>query len=154
VWDFATLVRPQDCGGDGRCAEACPENLIRMDWIPVSRTPVLLEMLSCLRVGGPAPAQFRIDGEGIVRAVLKGRKVSAAALDAEARGRSPAPEGEDDARRLADWLERFHAECRAVDPRALEIVALRLEGRDLREIAERLGIGPRLVERILADLSC
>lgn len=30
VWDFATLVRPADCNGEGRCMEACPEHLIQM----------------------------------------------------------------------------------------------------------------------------
>lgn len=30
VWSFATLVRAQDCDGDGQCVQACPEGLIRM----------------------------------------------------------------------------------------------------------------------------
>lgn len=36
VWDFATLQRPEDCGSSGMCTDACPEGLIRMDWVPVS----------------------------------------------------------------------------------------------------------------------
>lgn len=32
VWDFATLVRPEDCRSDGACV-VCPDNLIRMDWV-------------------------------------------------------------------------------------------------------------------------
>jgi formate hydrogenlyase subunit 6/NADH:ubiquinone oxidoreductase subunit I len=34
VWDFATLTRPQDCGSEGHCASACPEDVIKMDWVP------------------------------------------------------------------------------------------------------------------------
>jgi NAD-dependent dihydropyrimidine dehydrogenase PreA subunit len=29
-WDFATLVRPDDCDGEGNCRRACPEGLITM----------------------------------------------------------------------------------------------------------------------------
>lgn len=40
VWDFATLARPEDCDGDGGCAAACPDGLIRMDWVPCPAPPV------------------------------------------------------------------------------------------------------------------
>ena len=30
-WDFATLVRPEDCDGEGNCMRACPDGLIRME---------------------------------------------------------------------------------------------------------------------------
>ncbi|MHC5019632.1 MAG: ATP-binding protein [Planctomycetota bacterium] len=29
-WDFATLVRPGDCDGEGNCQRACPQGLITM----------------------------------------------------------------------------------------------------------------------------
>jgi hypothetical protein len=52
---------------------------------------------------------------------------------------------------LAVWLERLHAVMSAVQPRAVEIVALRVEGFRDRDIAERLGLGRRLVRRIVED---
>ena len=33
VWEFATLRRPEDCGSEGYCTQACPEDVIRMDWV-------------------------------------------------------------------------------------------------------------------------
>ena len=36
VWDFATLVRAEDCCSEGRCVSACPQKLIRMQWVPTS----------------------------------------------------------------------------------------------------------------------
>ncbi|MBI3461858.1 MAG: hypothetical protein HY000_02195 [Planctomycetes bacterium] len=36
VWDFATLTHPQDCGSEGHCAAACPEDVIRMEWVPAT----------------------------------------------------------------------------------------------------------------------
>ncbi len=33
VWDFATLQRAADCGSEGNCMAACPEDVIRMDWV-------------------------------------------------------------------------------------------------------------------------
>lgn len=39
VWDFATLARPQDCGSEGHCAEACPVDVITMEWVPITAAP-------------------------------------------------------------------------------------------------------------------
>ncbi len=36
VWDFATMERPGDCGSEGLCVSACPEKLIRMEWVHTS----------------------------------------------------------------------------------------------------------------------
>lgn len=33
VWSFATLRRPLDCGSEGTCMNACPEDAIRMEWV-------------------------------------------------------------------------------------------------------------------------
>ena len=33
VWEFATLMRPVDCGSEGRCAEVCRDEVIRMGWV-------------------------------------------------------------------------------------------------------------------------
>jgi hypothetical protein len=55
-------------------------------------------------------------------------------------------------RELAAWLERTCAVVRGVDPQALEILTLRLEGYGVREAAQRLGLGLRLVQRVVADL--
>lgn len=33
VWSYAKLQRPVDCGSEGTCMDACPEDAIRMEWI-------------------------------------------------------------------------------------------------------------------------
>jgi hypothetical protein len=53
---------------------------------------------------------------------------------------------------LAVWLEHLHAALRGAHPAAVEIVGLRVEGCQDREIAQRLGLGLRLVRRIIRDL--
>lgn len=53
---------------------------------------------------------------------------------------------------LGPRLERLWERAREVDPDALEIVRLRHEGFPDRDIAERLGLGLRLVRRIAADV--
>jgi len=37
VWDFATLQRAQDCGSEGHCMAACPDDVIRMDWVSMDK---------------------------------------------------------------------------------------------------------------------
>ncbi len=39
VWDFATLLRADACGSEGTCIAACPEGLIRMEWVPITGDP-------------------------------------------------------------------------------------------------------------------
>lgn len=53
--------------------------------------------------------------------------------------------------KLARWLDRLHEILLQVSPVAVRILALRLEEYDDREIADRLGLGPRLVRRIRLD---
>ena len=55
-------------------------------------------------------------------------------------------------RPLAIWLERFYTVMTEVQPRALDIAALRVEGLEDRDIAERLELGLRLVKRIVQDM--
>jgi NAD-dependent dihydropyrimidine dehydrogenase PreA subunit len=33
IWSFSTLTRPQTCRGEGHCVEACPEQIIQMEWV-------------------------------------------------------------------------------------------------------------------------
>lgn len=33
AWAYATLIRPHDCGSEGVCEAACPEDAIRMEWV-------------------------------------------------------------------------------------------------------------------------
>lgn len=104
-----------------------------------------------------APAGARIDAAGIVRAAegelnLKNSESLTRAVDALVRGALGARAALPPPCSTADWLERLHASLSAADSRAAEILALRLAGWTDREIAERLGAGPRLVRRILGDV--
>ncbi|MAG58960.1 MAG: hypothetical protein CMJ83_21950 [Planctomycetes bacterium] len=95
VWDFATLMRPGDCGSEGTCMEACPEGVIRMDWVPVSGDPthgtwepgpsvraktLLVEMLACVRHTGDTPLHFGIDAARIVAASLDTTRAAAPSI--------------------------------------------------------------------------
>ncbi len=53
---------------------------------------------------------------------------------------------------LAAWLERFYDAMRGVHPNAIEIAGLRMEDYTSREIAQQLGLGLRLVKRIIEDM--
>jgi NAD-dependent dihydropyrimidine dehydrogenase PreA subunit len=35
IWSFSTLTHPHQCHGEGHCVEACPEQIIRMEWVLV-----------------------------------------------------------------------------------------------------------------------
>jgi len=110
-------------------------------------------MIGCIRRGGDTPLQFGIDSAAIVRACLEGGRCGPAALDAVVSDllESPWSAG---ATSIESWLLRFYAAARTVDPQAMGIVGLRLDGFDDREIAERLSLGPRLVRQILRDIAC
>ena len=116
--------------------------------------PLLEAMLGRIRRGGDTPLNFGIDSAGIVRAsVAEAGRCAIAELDAlasEILG-SPWSAG---AATLEGWLERFYLAARTVDPQAVEIVGRRFEGFDDREIAGKLGLGPRLVRRILKEIAC
>ncbi len=53
---------------------------------------------------------------------------------------------------LAAWLERFYTAMRDVHPNAIEIAKLRMENYTSREVAQQLGLGLRLVKRIIEDV--
>jgi len=53
---------------------------------------------------------------------------------------------------LAAWLERFYTAMRGVHPNAIEIASLRVEDFTSREVAQQLGLGLRLVRRIIEDM--
>jgi hypothetical protein len=53
---------------------------------------------------------------------------------------------------LATWLDALYETARHTHPRAIDVLALRVEGWDDREIARKLGLGLRLTVRIRIDL--
>lgn len=53
---------------------------------------------------------------------------------------------------LATWLDHFHALMREVHPSAIEVANLRMEDYTCREVAQQLGLGLRLVRRIVEDM--
>jgi hypothetical protein len=53
--------------------------------------------------------------------------------------------------RIVAWLDELCKVLREIDPMAIEIVRLRVEGYGPRDIADRLGTGTRLVRHLLAD---
>lgn len=137
--------------------------------------PLLRKILAFLRRVGETPLQSRIDAVGIARAVLGdcpsrlSGEVNGVLDDIVLRSlrRPPSVPVEDPGDReatadveveeravqsLAAWLDRFYVDLRTIDPRTFEIVGLRLDGCTSREIAERLGLGLRLVKRILRDI--
>ena len=137
--------------------------------------PLLRKILAFLRRVGETPLQSRIDAVGIARAVLRDCPSS---LSGEVNGvlddlvlrslrRPPSVPVEDPGvkevpadveaeeravQSLAAWLDRFYVDLRTIDPQTFEIVGLRLDGCTSREIAERLGLGLRLVKRIIRDI--
>lgn len=50
---------------------------------------------------------------------------------------------------LVRWFERLHAALRTASDLAVAAIVLRLEGYDERDVAVRLGLGMRLVRRML-----
>ncbi len=59
---------------------------------------------------------------------------------------------EDTQHPLVGWLKRSRALMQRVHPAAIQIVELRVNGYQNREIADQLGLGLRLVKRIVDDL--
>lgn len=71
--------------------------------------------------------------------------------EAKAHADEP-PEEEDTQHPLVGWLKRSRALMQRVHPAGIQIVELRVDGYQNREIAERLGLGLRLVNRIVDDM--
>ena len=63
-----------------------------------------------------------------------------------------APTAEATPHSLVLWLERFYTLMSDVQPRAIDIVELRVEGFEDRDIAERLELGVRLVKQVVQDM--
>jgi DNA-binding NarL/FixJ family response regulator len=53
---------------------------------------------------------------------------------------------------LAVWLEIFCGVMNELHPKAIEVVMLRVEGCDNRQVARRLGLPLRLVKRVVHDI--
>jgi hypothetical protein len=53
---------------------------------------------------------------------------------------------------LADWITHLYRVLRESDDRAVEIMELRVDGLQARDIAEQLNLGLRLVKRILHQM--
>ncbi len=53
---------------------------------------------------------------------------------------------------LVEWVRTVHRTMRQVHPTALDILVSRVRGEELREIAEELDLGLRLVRRLLAEM--
>ncbi len=140
----------------------------------------LTDLLGIVRRAGDTPLESRVDGVGLAHAALgvfrtrfppmatsdpdavagtdRLNDILATALRDEdppwsgpAEEVGPSPPTLPDVRTLAAWIEYLCTGFRSIDPRAVDIVALRLEGWTDPEIAGRLAIGSGLVRRISLD---
>lgn len=132
---------------------------------------LLLRMLAPIRRSHDTPLQFEIDSRSIAAASwqefrnsdLPAKKVLAdldqivtrsLTNDGElpASVRSGDTEVSDISTALADWLDEIFQGIRNIDPLAIEILGLRIEGVDNRSISEKLQTGLRLVKQIISDI--
>lgn len=138
---------------------------------------LLEELLAQTQRAGDTPLRFGLDTDEIVRTALATQlgatssglsdalndppavvnaldSLVAAALGGEQA--SSAPRNQPDPASLQGaltaWLGWLRAVAQSVHPDAIEILARRLEGCDDCDIALRLGLGPRLVGRLVAEL--
>jgi hypothetical protein len=143
--------------------------------------PLLQRMLFFVRRSRETPLQFEIDSEGIVAAALQefGGGISFDAGSAEqhlqvfnslihrALGSKEEPlksvselipkrpsfaNSPVGAHSLAAWLDQLYQLARAMHPEGIDILTLRVQRFESRDIAEQLDLGRRLVDRILNDL--
>ncbi|MCC6740492.1 MAG: hypothetical protein IT452_15715 [Planctomycetia bacterium] len=127
----------------------------------MSDARVLLgQVLALLIVAEETPLADRVDAGGMAEAALAraaaqlGRPVGGAwpalraGMDVLLGARPSAAPG------LAAWLADLYSRFRRSHPQAAAAAALRLDGEDDAAIAERLGLGPRLVARLLAEAAC
>lgn len=116
---------------------------------------LLEETLALLRAAEDTPLGGRIDAAGMAGDIERSARtrLGEAANEGDwpaVRARMDALLGvppSDDTDFVA-WLARTAARLRDLHPRATTVAAMRLKGLDDRDIAERLGLGPRLVGRI------
>jgi len=140
---------------------------------------LLQRLLAPIRLSHETPLQFEIDGRGLASsawqfflfdnpALREKAEVNTAEIIAALDGlmlealtdassfpgnaRPQANGSPDIETALADWLDTLFQEVRAIDPEAIEIMALRVEGLDNRSISEKAGTGLRLVECIVKDI--
>ncbi len=132
---------------------------------------LLLRMLAPIRRCHDTPLQFEIDSRSIAAAswqAFHGSDIAAekvlAALDQfvmsslagdEKPPASPQgiyPENIDISSGLAAWLDEIFQKIRDIDPLAIEILGLLIEGVDKRSISEKLETGLRLVKQIIIDI--
>jgi hypothetical protein len=143
--------------------------------------PLLQRMLFLVRRSRETPLQFEIDSHGIAAAALDefgggslfqhGRLAQDLGIlnelihqvlggedeppTADVRSTSgPAPFGQCPAgvHSIAAWLEQLYRVTRAIHPQAIDVLALRLQGFEPRDIAERLDLGGKLVQRVLSEV--
>jgi hypothetical protein len=62
------------------------------------------------------------------------------------------PDSKNTNQSLADWISQLYCVLRETDDRAVEIMELRVDGLQARDIAEQLNLGLRLVKRILHQM--
>ena len=92
--------------------------------------------------------QADCESDALIYSTSEGR-----ALDRVAGSNRPdSPAAKATTHPLAAWLERFYTIMTEVQPRAVEIVMLRVNGFNARDVAERLGLGLRMVQRITDDM--
>lgn len=132
--------------------------------------PLLQRMLSLVRRSRETPLQFEIDSERIAAAALDEfggsylfqhtrltqdlailNQLIHRILSGEGEplkvDRGPARVGS-----IAAWLEQVYQLARAIHPQAIDMLGLRLQGFESRDIAEHLVLGRRLVQRVLSDM--
>ncbi len=73
-------------------------------------------------------------------------------VNEDAKAHADEPPEENTQHPLVGWLKRSRALMQRVHPAAIQVVELRVNGYQNREIAERLGLGLRLVKRIVDDM--
>jgi hypothetical protein len=133
---------------------------LREKWLPL-----LQRLLACLRRSRETPLQFEIDSASIVSAALADHPSvrssdagdAIAALNQLVAGlladdELPVLRSHGRNVSLARWVDEFYRGMRSVHALAIDIIALRVEGFEPRDIAEKLGLGLRQVRSILREM--
>ncbi len=130
---------------------------------------LLLRMLAPIRRSHETPLQFEIDSLRIAATAWAAFSTDYAERDLELpnnpaavisilegmMGRDPGEEKAapaDMVTSLANWLDCLFRRLRQIDPEAIEIASLRIEGLDTRSISEKLDTGLRLVNSIITEI--
>jgi hypothetical protein len=142
---------------------------------------LLQRMLSLVRRSRETPLQFEIDSERIAAVALDEFGASSLFEDTRltrnlgilnglihqipggegeplksdlrnTSSRSQCDQGRVGMHSVAAWLEHLYGVAREIHPQAIDMLALRLQGFDARDIAQHLDLGRRLVQRVLSDM--